>query len=139
MPGVLPRFGAPNSGSQISHTAIEAVIGGQLVERRVSALSRAVGVAAAGSLRVRGVAQHDVPAAATHIGGPVVNEEHGLTVFRNVVIPVTFTAAATGGDRLIAAAAGQVTPAGLNPDARTLVGEAFDDVAAGAVGLAYIY
>jgi hypothetical protein len=54
------------------------------------------------------------------------------------VIKVTFAAAATEGQRLIAAANGQVTPAGAAPDARQVIGYAFEAVGLGAVGLARI-
>lgn len=135
MAEVQAKFGWP--GLQISYTCAEAVVGGQLVERRTGV--RLVGVAAAGSLLVCGVARWDVPAARAIVGGPQVGDGNELTVARGVVIPVTFTAAATAGQKLIAAANGQVTPAGAAPDARTVVGEAFEAVGIGAVGLAYIY
>lgn len=134
MPSIQPRFGYP--GLKISYNCAEAILGGQVVELRAG--TRTVGVAAAGSLVVAGVAMHDVPAARASIQGPQVGDGFELTVITMAIVPVTFTAAATRGQRLITAAAGQVTPAGAAPDGRTLVGWAFEDVALGAVGLARI-
>jgi hypothetical protein len=45
-----------------------------------------------------------------------------VAVINDGFVPVKFAAAAAFGDRLIAAAAGTVTPAGATPDARTIVG-----------------
>lgn len=132
MPGVQPRFGYP--GLKISYTCAEAILGGQLVELRSG--TRTVGVAAAGSVVCAGVALHDVPASRATVQGPAVGDGFELTVITNVVIAVTFAAAATRGQRLIVAASGQVTPAGATPDARTVVGWCFDDsVGIGNVGL----
>lgn len=135
MAEVQAHFGWP--GNQLSFNVAEAIVGGQLVERRAG--TRLVGVAAAGSVKVAGVARWDVPASRATIQGPQVSDEFPLTVARGVVIPVTYAAAANEGDKLIAAANGQVTPAGANPDSRTVIGEAFEAVALGAVGDAYIY
>jgi hypothetical protein len=132
---VQPKFGW--EGLRISFTCAEAILAGQLVERRTG--SRLVGVAGAASTKVAGVAQWDVPAARASIQGPQVADGHELTVVRWCVVKVTFVAAAAVGDKLIAAAAGQVDVAGATPDARTVVGEAFEAVGAGAVGLAVIY
>lgn len=137
MAAVNPRFGEAQALS-ISYTAVEALSGGALVERRTGA--RKVGLAGAGSLVVAGVAHQDVVAAATARYDQVkVDEELALNVFRHCVILVTYTAAATVGQKLIAAANGQVTPAGATPDARTVIGECFDATGIGAVGLALIY
>jgi hypothetical protein len=100
---------------------------------------RFCGVAAAGSLRVAGVARHDVPAARATIGGPQVGEEHRLTVASGVIALVTFSAAVAEGDALIVGAvAGRGSLAGATPDARTLIGRAMAAAGAGATGLAYI-
>jgi hypothetical protein len=144
---VQPKFGYP--GLRISYTCAEAVLAGQLVERRTG--TRLVGVAGAGSLKVCGVAQWDVPASRASIQGPQVADGFELTVLRACVVKVTFTDAAAVGDRLVAAAAGQVTPvpaadatslatvaAGITAT-RGIVGEAFEAVSAGAVGLALVY
>lgn len=132
-----PRFGERNL--EISYSAAEAVVGGQLVERRAGV--RMVGPAAAGSDRVCGVALNDVPAARAHIAGLQVSDEHALTVGRMCVAQVTYAAAAVAGNKLVAAANGQVTPVGVAAatDARQIVGECFNDTAANAVGLAVIY
>ena len=118
-----------------SYPALEAITGGQLVDGR----------AAAGSVRCLGVALND--AVATLITDPVngvldtAPTETRVLVAKGLEAPVTYAAAAVLGDKLIAAANGQVTPAGATPDARTIVGEctALGGVAAGAVGLAWIY
>ena len=139
MPSVTPIFGHP--GMPISYTAVEAITGGRLVERRAG--TRLVGMAAAGSLKVAGVAAWDVPVTRATIQGPQVGDGHELKVFTNCVIEVTFVAAAVEGDQLIAAANGQVTPlaaaagavaADIN-NARAIVGYAFEAVGAGAQGL----
>lgn len=135
MPGVQLRFGYP--GLKIGYTAVSPIVGGQVVERVAGV--RLVQPAGAGSLVVAGVAMFDVPAARTVVSGPQVGDVNALTVIRRVVIAVTFAAAATEGQKLICAAAGQVTPAGATPDARTVIGEAFEAVAGGAVGLAMVY
>lgn len=134
MPGVQPVFGYP--GLAVGFGCVEPVIGGQLVERRPG--NRLVGVAAAGSLRTAGVARWDVPAARASIQGPQVGDGNELTVVRRVVISVVYSAAAVEGDKLVITAGGQVAPAGVTPDARTIVGEAFEAAAAGATALAYI-
>lgn len=128
-----------------SYPAVEAVVGGQLVEGR-STGGGGVGVAAAGSVKVLGVAGND--AVATLVTEPVngvlntaptgtrVRVEHGVEA------PVKYAAPAALGDKLIAASAGRVTPAGATPDARTIVGECTQPggvAAADTVALAWIY
>lgn len=125
-----------------SYPALEAVVGGQLVEGRAGAAG--VGVAAGGSVRVQGVALND--AVATLVTDPVngvldtAPTGTRVNVARGLEAPVTYAAATEFGDALIAAANGQVTPAGATPDARTIVGRCTEPggVAAGAVGLAWI-
>lgn len=126
-----------------SYPVAEAVTGGQLVEGRADS---EVGVAAAGSVKVLGVALNDAVATlVTDPVGGVLDTAPTLTrtsVAKGVEVPVTYAAAAAFGDKLIAAANGQVTPAGAAPDARTIVGECTElaGVAAGAtVAQAWIY
>lgn len=145
MAAVNPRFGDHTSILAISFTPVEVISGGDLVERRTGG-SRRVGRAAAGSLVVAGVALQDVAATRTDATVIAVDDEHGLTVVRHCVVPVVFAAAVTEGQKLIAAASGQLTPvpvasatyaaAEIN-NTRAIVGEAFDSYGAGA-GLAYI-
>lgn len=124
-----------------SYPAAGAIAGGQLVEGRAGSVA---GVAAAGSVRVLGVALND--AVATLVTDPVngvlntAPTETRVNVARGEELPVTYAAAAVFGDALVAAANGQVTPAGATPDARTIVGRCTElaGVAAGAVGLAWI-
>lgn len=124
-----------------SYPAAEAIVGGQLVEGRAGSVA---GVAAAASVRVLGVALND--AVATLVTDPVNGVLNTaptgtrVNVARGEEVPVTYAAAAAFGDPLVAAANGQVTPAGATPDARTIVGRCTElaGVAAGAVGLAWI-
>jgi hypothetical protein len=55
---------------------------------------------------------------------------------------VKYAAVANLGDKLIAASAGRVTPAGATPDARTIVGECTEPggvTVVDSVALAWIY
>lgn len=128
-----------------SYPCVQATTGGQLVEGR-STSGGGVGPAAAGSVKVLGVALND--AVTTLITDPVAGVLDTaplgtrVNVAKSVEVPVTYAAAAAFGDKLIAAANGQVTPAGATPDARTIVGECTEPggVAAGAtVAKAWIY
>jgi hypothetical protein len=123
----------------------ELIMGGQLVEAR--AASR-IGVAAAGSAKVIGVALVDgvnpeaISGSPTIVGGRSVLNAALLpttvaVAYGGMEVPVTYSAAAAFGDALVATANGQVGPAGATPDARTIVGRcsAPAGVAAGAVGL----
>ncbi|MGI8682065.1 MAG: hypothetical protein ACR2JO_08040 [Mycobacteriales bacterium] len=113
-----------------TYVPAEQILGGQVVEAR--AASR-VGVAAAGSLKVLGVAVTDginpeafVGTSTVVNGLPTLNAVqlpgHVVVADSGIEVPVTYAAAAAFGDRLIAGAAGTVTPAGLTPDARSVVG-----------------
>lgn len=128
-----------------TYTPAEALLGGQLVEGRGSGR---IGVAAAGSTRVLGVALTDAIAPeAVSTTATVVNGRPTLLAailptavaiaYSGDEVPVTYTAAAAFGDALIAAAGGQVTPAGAGADPRAIVGRctAPAGVAAGATGL----
>ena len=132
MAGVFPRF----TDGPRTYTVAEPVTGGQLVEARASSV---VGVAAAGSLKVLGVALKDATNA-TPASTDATVPQATCPVAHDCHIVVTYAAAANFGDRLIAAANGQVTPAGAAPDARTVVGYCSEEagVALGATGLAYI-
>lgn len=143
MSGVIPRF---EHGWAITFQVVETIKGGQLVEARAGSK---VGVAAAGSLKCLGVATKDarVPITGTTTdaeGFPVQSlvevTEYVAVNGGGAVFPVTYAAAAAFGDRLICAALGQVTPAGVAPDARTIVGICYEPagVLIGAVGLAKI-
>lgn len=128
-----------------SYPCVQAIVGGQLAEGRATSGGGA-GPAAAGSVRVLGVAINDaVPALVTDpVNGVLDTAPTGtrVGVAKNVEVPVTYAAAAAFGDKLIAAANGAVTPAGAAPDARTIVGECVEvgGVAAGAtVAMAWIY
>jgi hypothetical protein len=133
-----PRTYVPASGVAIS--------AGQLVEARAGGR---IGPAAAGSLVVLGVALQDAIApedlvtTPTTVGGrsvlnTAVLPQNVAVAYAPIEVPVTYAAAATFGQLLVAAANGQVTPAGATPDARTIVGRctAPAGVGAGQVGLA---
>lgn len=135
MAEVQIKFGWP--GSQISYTCAEAIVGGQLVERRTGV--RLVGVAGAASTKVAGVARWDVPAVRASIQGPQVGDGNELVVARRCWAPVTASGAIAVGDKLVAAAAGAVSAAGATPDARTVIGEATEAAANGVVFWAVIY
>lgn len=129
------KFGWP--GSQIGYTCAEPVVGGQLVERRTG--NRIVGVGAAGSTKIAGVARWDVPAARATIQGPQVGDGNELLVARRCWARLTASGAVVSGDKLIAAAAGKASSAGATPDARAIVGEATEAAADGALFWAEIY
>lgn len=149
MAAVTAKFSSP----QATYVPAEAILGGQVVEARaaVGGIGR-IGVAAAGSLKVLGVALTDATTPELRTGTPAtVNGRPVLDAAQlpvNVAVaasgkevPVIYSAAAAFGDKLIAAALGQVAPpvlaAGATPDARSIVGTCTAPlgVAAGAVGL----
>ncbi|WP_306358843.1 MULTISPECIES: hypothetical protein [unclassified Nocardia] len=109
----------------------EVILGGQLVEARAGGR---IGVAAAASVRVVGVAltdavaPEDFPAAngTDVLGRPIVS---AVPIPTSVAVAyagdeckVTYSADAAFGDKLVATANGTVAPAGATPDARTIVG-----------------
>jgi hypothetical protein len=118
-----PRTFTPASG--------EAIRGGVLIEARAAGR---VGVAAAGSFVVLGVATNDAQAPEQLITTPTVDAfgrnvlsaaqfpTTVAVVYGAAEVPVTYAANATFGQKLVAAAAGTVTPAGAAADARTIVG-----------------
>jgi hypothetical protein len=145
---VSPQFGE-GAALTISYTPNAAITGGQLVERING--TRLVQPAGAASLKVCGVARKDALATILSPEQVKVGDALGLPVSRFCVIAVTFAAAANPGDKLIAAASGQVTPlpavdisdlahAGTSiTNTRAIIGEALNAVSLGAVGLAVIY
>lgn len=135
-----------------TYTPAEPIIGGQVVEARPAGR---IGVAAAGSVHVLGVALTDAQSPDAFQANPVIINGRPVlnaailphvvgVAFAGIEVPVTYAVAALFGDRLVAAANGQVTPAPTGtatapttPDARTIVGicTAPAGVAAGAVDL----
>lgn len=119
------------TGPRTYTPAADATITGmQLVEAR--AASR-VGVAAAGSVKVLGVALNDAIGPELLVTTPTTVNGHSVlnavvlptavaVADSGIEVPVIYAAAAAFGDKLIAAALGKVTPAGATPDARTIVG-----------------
>ncbi|MGR6579274.1 hypothetical protein ACT89R_01715 [Rhodococcus qingshengii] len=123
----------------------ELILGGQLVEGRAGGR---IGVAAAGSVKVLGVALTDAQSPDTLVTTPTtVGGYPNLNVaplptsvgvsYSGTETPVKYSAAAQFGDQLAATAGGTVAPIGATPDARAIVGKctAPAGVAAGAVGL----
>jgi len=128
MPGIVQvTQGGPKTCTPADN---EVILGGQLVEGRAGGR---IGVAAAASVKVLGVALNDAvapedfPAADT-------TDALGRTVVSAVPIPTTvavayggteaavvYSANASFGDKLVATANGTVAPAGTTPDARTIV------------------
>jgi len=136
-----------------SYPAAETITGGQLVEGRAASVA---GVAADGSVRALGVALNDAVAVLVTepVNGVLNTAPTGtrVNVARGEELSVTYAEAAAFGDRLVAAAAGAVRPwraadpDGAGPltadtDPRAIVGRCTElaGVAAGAVGLAWIY
>jgi len=128
-----------------SFVPAEPILGGQLVEARAAGR---VGVAAADSLKVLGVAVVDGIApegqvtTAVDVGGrPVLNAAVLPAIvsvaYSGIEVPVVYAGAAAFGDRLKAAAGGRVVTAGATPDARLVVGICTEPagVASGATGL----
>jgi hypothetical protein len=135
MASIQPRFGYP--GNRKSYTCGAAVVGGQLVMRASG--TNLVTPAGALSAIVEGVALDDVPAVRTFVNGPQVGDGNELTVYWGGEVPVTYAASATEGQRLVAAANGQVTPyiSGTH-DASLIVGRCVVATASAAVGFACI-
>jgi hypothetical protein len=133
-----PRTYVPASGVSVT--------GGQVVEARAGGR---IGPAAAGSFVCVGVALQDAIApedlvtTATTVGGrsvlntAVLPQNVAVVCDPGTEVTVVYAAAATFGQLLVAAANGQVTPAGATPDARTIIGRctAPAGVGVGAVGL----
>lgn len=145
MAGIIPKF----ENGPVTYEVVEQVIGGQLVEARTGGK---VGVAAAASVKVLGVATTDATptptAASTDVFGnqtiPMVPiDQYTAVGGASRIYPVTYSANAAFGDKLVATANGTVAPAGATPDARTIVGECREPggvvIATKAVGLARIY
>jgi hypothetical protein len=112
-----------------------AVTGGMLVEP--DGTTGKVKPAGAGSLKVLGVAATDaLPAGSDNPLNFAVARPFTAVYYTSVDIKVTYTNAATFGAKLIAAANGQVTPAGATPDSASIVGICTEPggVAAGAKG-----
>jgi hypothetical protein len=115
MTSVVPRF---QTGPR-TYTVAETVDGGQLVEARTGGL---VGVAAAASATVLGVALKPAALPATHTSGTPLDVATavGSPVTVPVAsgpcsVPVKYAATVAFGARLAAGATGQVTTASTNP------------------------
>lgn len=140
-----------------TYSPIESITGGQIVEARAGAAvggKGRCGVAAAGSVKTLGVALFDAQAPealvttpATVAGRPVLDASPLPTVLGvadgGIETKVKYAADASFGDRLVVGAGGGLTPAGANPDARTVVGKCTQPggvaVATNAIGLAEIF
>jgi len=144
MSGVNPRY----VQGPVTYQVVETVVGGQLVEARTGGK---VGVAAAGSVRCLGVATKDATPTVAGTGTDVFgNPTFALQMVTDqvavggsdAIYPVTYSANATFGDRLVCTANGTVAPAGAAPDARTVVGVCAEPngvvIATNVIGLAKI-
>jgi len=146
MPGVVPRY----ERGPVTREVVELVIGGQLVEARGAGK---IGVAAAGSKVVLGVATKDAQPTTTNQN--TTDAVTGLAVVNmNPLAPyvavgraafydqIKYAAAAAFGQKLKAAANGQVTPFVSGTDTPDMIVGRCEEplgVASGAVGLTYIH
>lgn len=95
-------------------------------------------VAGANATNVLGVALIDAAPIGSISTTAAYPASDRVTVGAHGEFPVTYAAAATVGQKLLAAANGQVTPAGAGPPSDQVVGYCTQSTAAGAVGRAYI-
>lgn len=117
---VIPRFNL----QAITCDVVEAVAVGQLVEGRAAsgaATQRPVGVAGAGSTKVRGVALLDATNAAQSATLVYPLPVATSVAQKGTIDGVVFAANATDGAALKAAAAGKVTPWVSGTDAADLI------------------
>ncbi|BDB62364.1 hypothetical protein ACLBYD_30330 [Rhodococcus sp. C26F] len=133
-------------GGPKSFIPAEVILGGQLVEARTGGR---IGVAAADSVKVLGVALTDGQSPETAQGGttvdaigrPIINAMPIPTVvsvaYAGTETKVTYSAAATFGDKLVSTGSGKVGPAPVDATAAEIVGICTQPqgVAANAVGL----
>lgn len=145
MAGKNPRYVEGPITYPIDPSVVGGIAGGQLVQPHAGGLSAAgdpptVEPGAAASVTILGWAENDALPAGTGSATSTAVAPPWCTVHHGIVGPVTFAAAATAGQRLQAAAAGQVTPITVaTADPRTVVGTCMDEsVGAAAVGLAFI-
>lgn len=135
MPGAYPYMqdGPATFGVNVT------VTGGQLVQP--DAATGLVKPAVAGSLLVLGVALADAAPAGSGSNLAFGTNRPTVAVQRGADCRVTYAAACAFGVKLIAAANGQVTPAGATPDSASLVGQCMEPAGAlsGAVGRAWIF
>lgn len=127
-------------------TPAEVILGGQLVEARAGGR---IGVAAAASVKVLGVALSDAqspdtaaaPPTADQFGRPIVNALPIATsvavAYGGAEVRLTYSAAATFGALLVSTGAGKVGPAEAAADAALIVGRCTEPagVATGKTGL----
>lgn len=114
--GQVEKYGEGKTWSA-TVAAAQAATGGLLCE--FAAGDRTVRTAQAGSLVCAGVAIHDAAAG------------QQVTVASEGVWFLTASGSISAGNRVICAAAGQVSAAGATPDARTIIGYAMADATNG--------
>lgn len=119
-------------------TVSVAVTAGQLVEP--DGTTAMVKPATALSKAVLGYALTDAFPDGSTPALTFVQRPSRVAVERNCVAWIRYAADTTFGAKLVCAALGQVTPAGVTPDATTLVGQCYEPggVLAGVVGRTYI-
>lgn len=115
-------------GGVQSYEVVEAVVGGKLIEARAASQ---VGIAAANSTKVLGVAIADAVPVADFEPAPVNGVLNAAPLPNRVglaksgdEVPVVYAANASFGQKLKAAAAGEVTPfvSGVDTDPALIVG-----------------
>lgn len=146
MSGAQPRF----KHSPVTREVIEAVKGGQLVEARATGAGDKVGVAAANSAKVLGVANKDAMPVGTSASGTTVDGFPSVNIAvvsqftgveRNAFYDLTYAGTVAFGQPVKAAANGQVTLWVSGTDAADLkIGrcEHPGGRASGQVGLTYV-
>lgn len=153
MPAIVNKF---ETGPK-TYEVVENVQGGQLVEYRTGTPTQPglslVGVAAAGSTKVAGVATRDAVAAANQAamqsftsndGYPAINvavPSESVAVIKRGEVPLKYSAAANYGDKVKAAAAGAVIPWVRGTDSVELIVGVCQEqagVANGSVGMTWL-
>lgn len=110
-----------------------AVVGGQLV---VPTTGGKIGPAGASALTVLGVALNDALPAGSDVDTTFSTVRPDVAVaYGPAEVRVTYTAAAVFGAKLMAAAAGQVTPVTADGDPRLIVGICTEPAGVGAAGV----
>lgn len=140
MTAVTPRY----TDKPITYTVQAVVAGGQLVDADQNVVTdppSVTGPSAANSKLCLGVALEDAAPPGTDSSTDAAARPPLTPVARNVVVPVTFTAASKIGDRLKCAANGAVTVwVDGTDDPALIVGQTRDaSVSANTVGLALIF
>lgn len=134
MPGIQYKF----QHGPTTHQAAAPIVGGQVVvpDPTDDTLIRPAG---AGATNVIGVALNDALPAGSDDDLVYSTVRPDVALANSpMVVPVVFAAAATYGDHVVAADAGQVTPATAAVDSRLIIGKVVDKGDVPANGVAHI-